>query len=144
MTNRKVPKRLWDFALVWIVQVYSRTATRQGHTGYEVITGDTPDISKWVDFTFYDWVWYLHAPDSDENPRLGRWLGMLQRVGSALCYWILPSSGRVIALTTVQHVTSDDLATEEVRMRMTEYNDEIQNVIGNDTVVPDNEASIIS
>jgi hypothetical protein len=30
---------------------------RNGWTGHEEITGETPDISKYVDFDFYDWVW---------------------------------------------------------------------------------------
>jgi hypothetical protein len=79
---------------------------KHGRTGFEIITGDTPDISEWVDFSFYDWVWYWHAPNSEDNPRLGRWLGVSHRVGSALCYWILASSGRVLARTTVQHTTN--------------------------------------
>jgi hypothetical protein len=28
-----------------------------GRSGYEV-TGETPDISKWLDFEFYDRVWW--------------------------------------------------------------------------------------
>jgi Integrase core domain. len=28
MIKRKVPKRLWDFALVWIAQIYSRSANK--------------------------------------------------------------------------------------------------------------------
>jgi len=81
MITRKVPKRLWDFALVWIAQIYSRTAMKHGRTGFEVITGDTPDISEWVDFSFYDWVWYWHSPNSEDNPRLGRWIGVSHQVG---------------------------------------------------------------
>jgi hypothetical protein len=30
-----------------------------GRTGYEVVTGQTPDISEWLDFVFYDLVWWL-------------------------------------------------------------------------------------
>jgi hypothetical protein len=45
---------------------------KHGHTGFEMITGDTPDISEWVDFSFHDWVWYWHLPNSEDNPRLGR------------------------------------------------------------------------
>jgi hypothetical protein len=114
MVTRKVPKRIWDFALVWIAQIYSRTEMKHGRTGFEVITGDTPDISESVDFSFYDWVWYWHSPNSEDNPRLGRWIGVSHRVGSALCYWVLPASGRVLARTTVQHVTLDDMASDEL------------------------------
>lgn len=74
--------------------------------------GNTPDISEWADFTFFDRVWY-HVPGntlSTANRRLGRWLGISHRVGSDLCYWILTEAGHVIASTTVQHVTSEDAA----------------------------------
>ena len=54
----------------------------RGHddrTGYERLNGKTPDISEWLDFTFYDLVWYynLDNPDITDNARqLGRWLGI--------------------------------------------------------------------
>ena len=47
------------------------------------------------------------------NPKIGRWLGVSHRVGSALCYWVLTESGKVIARTTVQHMTTTDLSTDE-------------------------------
>jgi hypothetical protein len=31
---------------------------QQQHTGIKMVTGETPDISKWIDFEFYDCVWY--------------------------------------------------------------------------------------
>jgi hypothetical protein len=30
--------------------------------GYEEVTGQTPDISEWLDFEFYDLVWWLDCP----------------------------------------------------------------------------------
>jgi hypothetical protein len=38
---------------------------------------------------FYDLVWYWHKPGDDDNPRLGRWLGVAKLKGSDLCYWVL-------------------------------------------------------
>jgi hypothetical protein len=29
-----------------------------GRPGYEQVTGETPDISEWLDFEFYDLVWW--------------------------------------------------------------------------------------
>ena len=29
-----------------------------GRTSIEIITGETPDISEYIDFGFYDWVMY--------------------------------------------------------------------------------------
>jgi hypothetical protein len=93
------------------------------------------DISEWVDFSFYDWVWYWHAPNSEDNPRLGRWLGVSHRVGSALCYWILASSGRVLARTTVQHVTTEDMASSEMQSKMQQFNLDLNNVVGDENCV---------
>jgi hypothetical protein len=55
-----------------------------GRTGYEEITGETPDISEYVDFDFYDWVWYWDTPDKDNSPKIGRWLGPSHRVFASL------------------------------------------------------------
>ena len=29
-----------------------------GRTAIEIVTGETPDISEYLDFSFYDWVTY--------------------------------------------------------------------------------------
>ena len=111
MVDRAVPSRLWDYGLVYEAEIMSRMC-RTGHerSGIEILTGNTPDISEWLDFTFYDPVWY-HVVGNDpaiEGRRLGRWLGVSHRVGSDLCYWVLTAAGRVILTTTVQHVTTND------------------------------------
>ena len=58
MINMQVKKRLWDYDLVYEAQIISRTAVKYGITTLEKVTGDTPDISEWVDFEFYDLVYY--------------------------------------------------------------------------------------
>ena len=68
--RRRVPKRLWDYGLVYEAQIYSRTAGTDGRTGMERLTGDTPDISDWIDFEFYDLVWYRFNQD-DKAPKIG-------------------------------------------------------------------------
>ena len=60
MTKKNVPKRLWDFGLVYESELLSWMVWgTTGRTGYEEITGQMPDISKWLDFEFYDLVWSL-------------------------------------------------------------------------------------
>jgi hypothetical protein len=60
MTKKKVPKRLWDFGLIYESELLSRmTRGTDCQTGCEKVTGQTPDISKWMDFEFYDLVWWL-------------------------------------------------------------------------------------
>ena len=62
MLKKKILERLWDYGLVWIIEagnlsvLSSRYARRR--TPVEYIPGETPDISEYLDFTFYDWVTY--------------------------------------------------------------------------------------
>jgi hypothetical protein len=51
---------------------------------------------------------------------LGRWLGVAHRVGSNLCYWILTSAGKVVARTTVQHVTEIELLDPAIKKRVSD------------------------
>ena len=70
-----------------------------GRTGYERMTGNTPDISEMLDFDIWDLVWY-HQPGTDTSEpvrRLGRWLGVAHQIGSDMCYWVIPVSGIVLA-----------------------------------------------
>ena len=74
--RKRIPTRLWDYAMVHISKLMNMTARgSSGRTGHEEITGETPDISEYVDFDFYDWVWYWDTPDKENNPKIGRWLG---------------------------------------------------------------------
>lgn len=126
MDKSGAPKRLWDFCLEYVSELRSRTAlglpVLNGRTPYEFVTGETPDISEWTEFSFYQPVWYYNSSDFPE-PRgiLGRWLGVSHRVGQALCYWILPESAEPISRTTVQAVSSDDLATTRVQDLIIKY-----------------------
>ena len=60
MTKRQVPARLWDYAIVWVCEIMSLTANSvfslEGRAPIEQITGETPDISEYLDFSFYDWL----------------------------------------------------------------------------------------
>ncbi|MHA7927589.1 MAG: Ty1/Copia family ribonuclease HI, partial [Marinobacter sp.] len=129
--EKRIPPRLWDYALVYESEILSRMSrgdSLEDRTGYERLTGRTPDISEWLDFEFYDLVWYYSddAPAQPDEPRrLGRWLGVAHRVGSDLCYWILTDSGRVIASTTVQHVTRGDLDSTEIAERVRTFDKRI-------------------
>ena len=64
---------------------------RDRSTGYEEVTGDTTDISEWLDFEIYDLVYWIDRPNkpdtSDDVRRLVRWLGISHRVGSDICYY---------------------------------------------------------
>ena len=58
MSANSVPSRLWCYGLVYEAEIMFRyLQTGQERTGWEQLTRQTPDISEWIDFTFYDLVW---------------------------------------------------------------------------------------
>ena len=60
MHKKKLSKRLWDFGLVYESELLLRMACgRDRKIGYEEVTGDTTDISKWLDFEMYDLVYWI-------------------------------------------------------------------------------------
>jgi len=106
MRQQGVPKRLWNYGLVWALEIMNRTARGpDSRTPYEIITGNTPDISEWLNFSFYDWCWYWSGPShelTDDKAEIGRVIGVAHRVGSDMCYWVLTETCKVLARTTVQ------------------------------------------
>ena len=138
MHKKEVPRRLWDFGLVWIAETGNLISTSSRYsdnrTPIEIITGDTPDISEYMDFGFYDWVTYRPNAGLGENS-LGRWLGVSHKVGQLLSYWILTVSGRVISCTTVQRLSESEQATDDWIERMKNYDAKVKeqiNTIGQD------------
>ncbi|KAI2490038.1 Reverse transcriptase (RNA-dependent DNA polymerase) [Fragilaria crotonensis] len=125
MREHQVPTRLWDYGLVYIAEVQSLLARgAEQRPGIEKVMGQTVDISEWLDFDFYDRVWYLDQPKTDmtnEQARPGRWLGIAHRIGSDMTYWILTESGRVIARSTVQHITITDMAVDAISDRVARF-----------------------
>jgi hypothetical protein len=52
---------------------------------------------------------------TEEQRLIGRWLGIAYQVGSDMTYWVLTKSGRVIARSTVQYVTTSDMQQDAIR-----------------------------
>ncbi|TAN87586.1 MAG: hypothetical protein EYR95_16485, partial [Phormidium sp. SL48-SHIP] len=129
--RRQIPNRLWEYGLTWIAETMSLTVRHgQDRTAREKITGDTPDISEYVDFEFYDWVWYWDMPGGEDNPELGRWLGVAHRIGGSMCYYILAKTGEVISRTSVQHMTREEAEVDGNKSRMSEYDKAIKEKLG--------------
>jgi hypothetical protein len=105
---------------------------KNGSTGHEEVTGATPDISEYVDFDFYDWVWYWDTPDKDNSPKIGRWLGPSHRIGAAMCYYILVHHGEVVSRSSVQHMTIVERMKEEMKAKIEAYDNEVNGRLGDD------------
>lgn len=98
----------------------------KGRTPYELVTGDTPDITEWIQYTFNQTVWYYDPGDYPEQRRLlGKWIGVSHRIGQAMCYWILPESGTPISRTMIQALTQDESKDQGVQLQVTNLEEQI-------------------
>ena len=127
--RRRIPKCIWDYHIVWEAQVYTRTVHKNNHTSLEALTGDTTDISEWIEFEFYDLCLYWDNRDGDTRPSIGRWLGPSHHIGSALCYYILTEKATVVSRTSVQHITKEEFETSEMKVRVAAYHESLDKYI---------------
>jgi hypothetical protein len=103
----------------------------EGRTPYEATLGHTPDITSLTSFDFYDAVWYYNEGSQFPEPKkkLARWLGEAHNFGQAMCYWLLPESGKPIIHSTVQSIDREPL-TDEVKNATKEMDIQIAEGIG--------------
>ena len=84
----------------WVCETMQRTHLRtnrvDGGVPLEKVTGETVDISNYLEFGFYDRVWYRDNAGLGEQ-KIGRWLGVTTYIESIMTYQILQSNGEVIA-----------------------------------------------
>jgi Reverse transcriptase (RNA-dependent DNA polymerase) len=134
MVKKRVPQRLWDYGLRWVCDIQNRTSnTARGLNGrcpLERVTGESVDISEYLDFGFYEWAWYKENAGLGET-KLGRWLGVSHRTGTLMSYWILTKECQVLSRTTVQRVTNLELQTEENVARCRAFDELINGRLGN-------------
>ena len=118
MIRNRVPEKLWDYGLRWVSETSNLTySTARGLTGQipiTQVTGETADISEYLDFAFYDQVWFKdNAGSSPFEP--GRWLGVSERTGRDMCYHVLNKNGNVVSRSTVQRVTELEKSTANTK-----------------------------
>ena len=129
MIRRRVPRELWDYGLRWVSETSSLTHSSAGSIEGSVpitqVTGETADISEYLDFGFYKQVWWKdNAGLSNFEP--GRWLGVSHRTGRMMCYNILTQRGTIVSRSTVQRVTNIEKTTSEVKDTFHKFDEAIQ------------------
>jgi hypothetical protein len=147
MAKRKVPKRLWDYGMVWACKIMSLMSNSSfsldGRTPMEQLTGETPNISEYLDFGFYDWIWYKDNARLGEK-RIRRWLDVAHRLGNLMSYWIPTEAGCVIAWTTVQCITNLELTRDEVKQRCSQYDQRVTEVLSDaNHIIPHSEDIVL-
>ncbi len=94
--------------LKWEASLQSNTAwdiyKLKGETPETVLSGETANVSQFCELSFYKWVMFCDEPVKypDDNPVLGRFLGIAIDVGPAMTSKPLKSMERLfIGLPTV-------------------------------------------
>jgi hypothetical protein len=135
MVRKAVPHRLWDYGLQWVCDIQNRTSNSarglEGRCPLERVTGETVDISEYLDFGFYDWVWFRENAGLGET-KLGKWLGVSHRVGTMMSFWVITSTGKVLSRTTVQRVTNLELQLEENKTKCSDFTAALRERLGGD------------
>ena len=67
----------------------------QYRTSLEEATGETTDISEYLDFEFYDWCWY-NDNTSLKDTKLVKFLGVSHLVGRIMSYWVIAANGTFV------------------------------------------------
>mmetsp|Transcript_11237 Transcript_11237/g.16168 ORF Transcript_11237/g.16168 Transcript_11237/m.16168 type:complete len:1367 (+) Transcript_11237:2028-6128(+) len=133
MDRKRVPEELWDFGLEYTADLRCFIARPEldYRTPYEVLTGDTPDISDYLNFELYQWVKvYDPAAFPSNREYLGRWLGPAHYVGQALCYYVLKENGQVITRTSVRGLTETEITDENEIKARADFDIQINTNIG--------------
>ena len=95
------PAHTWLLALMYVCLLLNHLASAalEWKSSDQTLTGQQPDISKFMHFSFYEPVYYqTHSKTflSTLNEEQGWWVGVATHVGDALTYKILTKQNKVI------------------------------------------------
>ena len=83
--HKNITKRVQDFGIVWEYEIYPRTVGKDGRPPLEHLAGDTIEISEWMEFDFYEIVWFWNNQSDDTKQMVGLCLRVSNRFGIELC-----------------------------------------------------------
>ena len=114
MAKSSCPPKLWDHCLELEAYIRSYTALDkyelQGQVPETIMSGQTADISPFVELPFYAWVkfWDSLAKYPEPKEQVGRWLGPAINIGPAMMAKILKSNGQVLYVSMYHGLTDDE------------------------------------
>ena len=103
----------------------SHAGRLQGQTSLELMIVEIPNISEYLDFVWYDRVWFKEDAGLGDT-LIGKFLGPSHKAGPLLSYWIQPTSGIPVLRTTVQRVTYLEICTDSSKQRFEVYDKAIK------------------
>ena len=108
MIQKHLPLWIWDFVMNHEIEMLNRMWNPKTlRTPEEELTGNMPDISKYLDFGLYNCIWYWNV--NKKSSRIGCWLGIATTRGEFMPYWILPHSIVPVVCSAVQRITKDEV-----------------------------------
>ena len=86
MHRSRCPEQFWDYGMEYTSQIRESMSRPmvENRTPLESMTGETPDISEYINFDFYGWVKYHDVKGGGTENELGRWLDVAQNKGQAM------------------------------------------------------------
>ena len=134
MQRTNNPIRLWDYCMVYVAELRSLTVSNlfslNDGTPFEHVKHFTPDISEYLLFSWFDWVWF-HQPTSSQKQQLGRFCGVAHDIGQGLCFYLLTEKGDIIVRSTVVPLSGDDNESRDISHCKDIFTKNIDSTIGN-------------
>lgn len=106
MNATNTPAMWWLLAALYVTSLFNHlsTPTLGDRTPLELKFGQTPDVSKFMHFRWWEPVYYR---DADNTEKLGRWAGIADHVGDELCWAIVTGeTGQLIYRSDVRTATN--------------------------------------
>jgi len=102
-----------------------------GCTLYEIISGQTPDILEYLDYAWYQTIWYYDQETAFSEPhrKLAKWLGVAYWASQALCNYILPASSIPIVRSTIQALSRNENESLDILEQIKSLNRSIRDSI---------------
>lgn len=133
-SQRNSPRRLWSFLGSYVAMKRSFTSKNRpasmGKSGYELVTGEVPDITLYATIGWYDWVYYRDS--STKEKKIGRNLGPCGRgIGGGDCYHVLTEKATSVMTNTVLPIGENKMSNRDLTRRMDLFDKYIEEKIGN-------------
>lgn len=118
MNQKNAPGKVWLDALEYVCDIQNHVALKRlgWRTPIEWLLGYTPDISVFLQFEFYEPVYYQVRDakfPGDTTEKLGRFIGITKNVGHAMTFKILTENDQIIARSVVRSAVKGDMYTNK-------------------------------
>ena len=136
LRKTNTPVRLWDYCWEYYCGLKRITVTPnlhlEGLTPHQKIHGTAPNITEYIQYTWYEWIWYSDL-DSDDDEDLGRWLGPAFHAGVGHTSYILKRNGEVITRSSLRPMKEGEMDSPATKRRCEDFTKEMESHIGNYT-----------